>query len=421
MIPELLIGILGLVAGFLLGRLGPGRSAQALGQQRAEEGLAYIRGVNFLLAKEPERAIAEFVKAVKLNSDTVEAYLALGNLFRSQGDPARAVRVHQSITCRPGLPQEVLVQALYELAQDYKECGLLEQAKKALEDLLGKAPKMLQAWLLLQEVQGELGEWEEALRSQEKISKLRKGEDPNAVAHLWTELGKLQMEKGDLKAARSSLKKAISTNKLCLDAYLHLGDLYAQEGSDPKAIAMWKQVLDLAPEFTFLAYDRLEHAFFRLGQVSGLEVLLRSHTDGDPVLRLYLARHLRKKGELKQAAHILEGLLQERPGWMEARKDLIQIYSEQGSQEQALSECRRLASCVGTAGVVFTCSHCGHECPELLWKCPGCKRWDTLHPREGLELDVLRGQGAGVSGATLPSGRESGQAGQVSENVRAGR
>lgn len=391
MIQELVIGAIGLMAGLVFGRLGASRSAQVRGQQRAQEGLAYIRGVNFLLAKEPERAIAEFVHAVKLNSDTAEAYLALGNLFRSQGDPARALRVHQSITCRPGLPQGVLVQALYELAEDYKACGLLEEARKALEEAVGKDPKMLRGWVLLQEVQGELGQWEEALKSQERISKLRRSDDRNVIAHLWAELGKNQMEKGDRKAAKSSLKKAISTNELCLDAYLHLGDLYAQEGADQKAVAMWKRVLDLAPEFTFVAYERLEHAFFRLGQVSGLEVLLRAQAD-DPFSRLYLARHLRKKGELKEAAQILEGLIQEMPHWVEARKELIQIYEEQGWQEQVLAQCKGLADCLGESGSAFKCSECGHESPELSWKCPGCKRWDTLRPREGFGWDG-RGQG----------------------------
>lgn len=388
MIQELLIGAAGLVAGALLGRLGAGRSAQARGHQQAQEGLAYIRGVNFLLAKQPERAINEFVKAVKLNSDTAEAYLALGSLFRSQGDPARALRVHQSITCRPGLPEQVLVQALYELALDYKACGLLEQAGKALEEALGKDPKMLQGWVLLREVQGELGQWEEALKSQERISKLQKSDDRNVVAHLWAELGKAQMEKGDRKAARSSLKKAISVNERCLDAYLHLGDLYAQEGADNKAVAMWKQVLDIAPEFTFLAYDRLEHAFFRLGQVSGLEVLLRGQAEKNPFSRLYLARHLRKKGELKEAAQILEALLEERPQWMEARKDLIQIYAEQGLRDQALSECRGLTDSLGGPVTAFRCSQCGHESLELSWKCPACNSWDTLLPQEGFGRNV---------------------------------
>lgn len=392
MIQELLIGILGLIAGLVLGRLGGSRSAQTLGTQRAQEGLAYIRGVNFLLAKEPERAIDEFVKAVKLNSDTAEAYLALGNLFRSQGDPARAVRVHQSVTCRPGLPQQVLVQALYELAQDYKACGALEQARKALEEAVGRDPKMLQAWVLLQEVQGELGQWEDAIKTQERISKLRKSDDRSVAAHLWTELGKAQMEKGDRKAARSSLKKAIAINELCIDAYLHLGDLYAQEGVDQKAVSMWKRVLDLAPEFTFLAYDRLEHAFFRLGQISGLEMLLRAQAEKDPFSRLYLARHLRKKGELREASQILEALLQERPQWMDAQKDLIQIYSEQGLQEQALAHCRGLTDSLGGgSGPAFKCSKCGHESLELSWKCPGCKGWDTLRPLEGCGWDV-RGQ-----------------------------
>ncbi len=155
---------------------------------------------------------------------------------------------------------------------------------------------------------------------------------------------------------------------------------------------MWKRVLDLAPEFTFLAYGRLEHAFFRLGQISGLEMILRAQAEKDPFSRLYLARHLRKKGELREAAQILEALLQERPQWVEAQKDLIQIYAEQGLQEQALAHCRGLTDSLGGSGPAFRCSKCGYESLELSWKCPGCKGWDTLRPREGCGWDV-RGQG----------------------------
>ena len=420
MIPELLIGVLGLLAGFGLGRLGAVRSARALGRQRAQEGLAYIRGANFLLAGDPERAIAEFVQAVKLNSETVEAYLALGNLFRGQGDAARAVRVHQSITCRQGLPQRVVAQALYELGQDYRACGLLEQAGKVLWDALEKDPRMLEGWLLLEEVQEELGEWEQALRSQERISRLRKSDDRKVVAHLLVELGKAQMAGGDRKAARSSLKKAISINPLCLDAYLYLGDLYAQEGADPKAVAMWKRILELAPEFTFLAYDRLEHAFFRLGQVSGLEVLLRGQTDTNPFSRFYLARHLRKKGELKEAAHILEGLVQEQPGWVQVRKELVQTYVEQGLKDRALAQCAALAAYVGESKPGFRCEDCGHQSLELSWKCPHCKQWDSMRPLEGLSWDV-RGEGSATRGAPIHSGWEPGETGQKSQDVRAGR
>lgn len=388
MVSEILIGVLALGGAFVLGRLRARKSTPALQQQRAEEGLAYIRGVNFLLAGDLQQAIGEFVRAVQFNSETVETYLALGNLFRTQGDSARAIRIHQGITCRPGVSQEVLVQALYELGMDYRACGLLENARSAFQEAVKKDPKMLQAWVQLEEVQEALGQWEDALASQERISKLRKREDRNVAAHLLVELGKAQMAGGDRKAARSSFKKAISTDPRCVDAYLHMGDLYAEEGADSKAVAIWKRVLKVAPAFTFLAYGRLERAFYRMGQVSALEVLLREQTDADPFSRLFLARHLRKKGELKEAAQILEGLLQERPEWREARRELIQIYGDQGLYERALQECEAMAASMEGSRQDFQCGACGHRSAELFWKCPGCRSWDTLRPWEGLAEHV---------------------------------
>lgn len=391
---EVLIGALALALGVAVGRLGATRRASAIQEQRAAEGLAYIRGVNFLLSGDPQKAIDEFIKAVQVNSETVEAYLVLGNLLRSQGDAARAIRLHQGVICRPGVSKEVLVQAFCELGLDYRECGMLDKARDAFQEAVKRDPKQLKAWVWLQEVLEELGNWEEALRTRERISKLQRTVDSKVVAHLLVELGKAKWAEGDLKAAKSSLKKAISSHEACVDAYLHLGDLYAEEGDDSKAVGTWKKVLDVAPAFTFLAYGRLEHAYYRLGQISALEELLRQHSDGDPFSGLFLARHLRKKGELRESARILEGIVQDRPGWKQVRKELIHLYAEQGQYDRALAHCQAMLTTCEDSGYVFQCEACGRQSTELTWRCPGCRRWDTIRPREA-SLEHVQGAGEG--------------------------
>jgi len=135
---------------------------------------------------------------------------------------------------------------------------------------------------------------------------------------------------------------------------------------------------------TFLAHDRLEHAFFRMGQVSALEDFLRERSAGDAdlVTRIFLAKHLRKKGEMDEAGRTLKGILDQWPSSREARQELINVLLAQGRNEEALAEYEDLIASLHVADRHFLCQACGYKSAQLLWKCPQCRKWDTMASRE---------------------------------------
>src|SRR3989338_9398546 len=63
----------------------------------------YYMGLNYLIDEKHDHAIDVFVKLLQVDSDTVETHLSLGNLFRSQGEVERAIRIHQNLIARPEL------------------------------------------------------------------------------------------------------------------------------------------------------------------------------------------------------------------------------------------------------------------------------------------------------------------------------
>ena len=91
---------------------------------------SYFKGLNFLLNEQPDRAIEAFVEAVRVDPQTVELHFALGSLFRRRGETKRAIRMHQSLIERDDLPQDLKLQALSELGQDYLKAGLLDRAEE---------------------------------------------------------------------------------------------------------------------------------------------------------------------------------------------------------------------------------------------------------------------------------------------------
>ncbi|MDY7001315.1 MAG: tetratricopeptide repeat protein, partial [Thermodesulfobacteriota bacterium] len=78
-------------------------------------------------------AISELSRVAKNNPDAVEIYLALGNLYRSQGEIERAVQIRRNLIVRPRLDTKFKAKAWYELGLDYKRGGFVDRAVNAFE------------------------------------------------------------------------------------------------------------------------------------------------------------------------------------------------------------------------------------------------------------------------------------------------
>ena len=91
---KLLLGILlSFVLGAMLGRFLLHRGDKRRRSLAREGDKAFFKGIQYILANDHDQAIEEFTKSVQVNSDTVETYVALGNLYRSKGDIDRAIRI----------------------------------------------------------------------------------------------------------------------------------------------------------------------------------------------------------------------------------------------------------------------------------------------------------------------------------------
>ena len=87
-------------------------------------GPEYIKGLNYLLNEQQDKAIDVFIRMLEVNSDTVETHMALGNLFRKRGEVDSAIRIHQNLITRSSLSDEQRSDAVLELGQDYMKAGL---------------------------------------------------------------------------------------------------------------------------------------------------------------------------------------------------------------------------------------------------------------------------------------------------------
>jgi lipopolysaccharide biosynthesis regulator YciM len=246
--------------------------------------------------------------------------------------------------------------------------------------VLKKQPSNLDTLEEIERIYEELKDWGNAFSSRQKIARMAKGDHSHILAHHQTEMGKAFQEKGEVSRAKSCFKKAISINERCVDAYLHLGDLYIGKQEYKKAIAAWKKVVNVAPRFTFLAYRRLEGAYSKMRDLKPVEGFLKEcvQLNSDAFTHLALARYLYNEQDYDRALSELENALKLDPSFLEARKFIGVILLEQGRKEEALAAYKDLIDQLNGPYPTFQCANCGLIPTDLEWQCPQCRKWDTI-------------------------------------------
>ncbi len=383
--PENLRLLLGVSIAFTAGLLISGWSKRATDKSSASKGdEAFFKGIQYILSNDHDHAIEEFTKSVKVNSDTVETYVALGNLYRSKGDIDRAIRIRQNLILRPQIDERIRIQALFDLGLDYRTGGFLNRALGMFLKVIQKDPANVEALERAERIYEEMEDWNNAYRVRHRISRLTREDHRNRLAHHLVELGKGSAEKGDTGKAVSLYNKAISTDKNCVDAYLHLGDVYLERGDHKKALSAWKKIVHVAPRFTFLAYRRLEASYATIKDLKPVEDFLKecSSSNPDAFTHMAMARYLYNENDTEGSLRELDDALELNPDFWEARRFRGQILLEKDREAEALEDYEELIEHLTIPYLRFQCSECGFQANELVWQCPQCKNWDTINLKE---------------------------------------
>ena len=365
--------------GFLIGK----RFSPKHIQEAKESKIAFLSGFRYLLSKESDRAIEAFMKAVSLDTETVETYFALASLFRDKGEIERAIGIHQSIITRPHLDETIRLQALYDLALDYKKAGLFDRAIDIFKEVIRRNPQKKEAYLELANVYQVLKDWDSAYAVIHRLDKITGKDHSIMLAHFQTEIGKkLQME--DKRRAEDAFKKAIKINKKCIDAYLHLGDLYLKQKNIKKALGVWEEVIKISPEYSFLVYSRLGKIISEIKEERAFKKFIQTlekKRERDLYSSLFIVKYYLGEKNLEKAEAFVNEVLQKVPASVVARQLLSQIFLEKGETLKAINLLVEISQNL-LPQKIYQCSQCGYEASKLSWWCPQCQQWDTMEPKE---------------------------------------
>lgn len=378
----LILAILALLLGFIMGRAGGEKSTATTRKDRPARSPsddAFMKGLSHLMADHTDQAIEEFTRAVTLNSDTVETYVVLGNLFRQKGEIERAVRIRQSIIARPQLEPSVRLQALYDLGLDYRKGGLYNRATEAFQEVLDMDASHEESLRQLVSLYEEIRDWESAFDALKSLDKLTRSDSRRILAHYKTERGKELMSAGQLDKAEDSLNQAISADKTCLDAYLHLGDLELARDRQRKALNIWRKAIKLAPEYAHLVIRRVAEAEKVLGEKTVAAFLDEIDTSDAAVTTLLaLGEYYHAHSQDEQAQKIMAMAVEKNPGVLDAHRLLGECLLARGDRDGAIKAYGELLKQINGDWSSYQCEQCGFVSAQLTWKCPRCHGWDTM-------------------------------------------
>ncbi|MFO7728896.1 MAG: tetratricopeptide repeat protein [Desulfonatronovibrio sp.] len=327
-------------------------------------------------------AIGELSRVVRNNPDAVEIYLALGNLFRSQGEIERAIQIRTNLIARPQLDEHFKARAWFELGIDFKRAGILDRAHSALEQahkITGDDPAVLKE---LARLYADANEFEKAAGYYCLL------EQPLAQAHYMVKEARSKSIGGKNHSDRL-IQKAVKVYPGSVEAWLEIicRDFEMNQWNSLQ-LNLEKGLQKVKADLRFVLLEGL-YKFISSrpapaeenpisGNCSDTVVETLEHFEQNLIFCYYSAVFLKGSGQIDRARQWLEKTLVMDQEFWPARLEILDITQH----EQILTESfkTQLTFFTRKARMVkkFVCKKCGLKREQLFFLCPRCCSWHSI-------------------------------------------
>lgn len=347
----------------------------------------YLRGLNYLLNEQSDKAVDTFIRILEVDTETVETHLALGVLFRRRGEIDRAIRLHQNLIARPHLSSALKLQALLALGRDYYCAGLLDRAERLFFEVVqhddNESTRIAVRYLL--EIYQQQKRWEIAIKQAKKISKWD-SKIFKSIAHYYCELALNSLNTQDnQKEAIRLLDLALKYDEYCVRANLIKGKLAIINEKWEQAILVYQAVKKQDPDYITETLEPLNQCYLQhqsgtMGLLNYLHETLNEHAQTS--ISLAIVKLMQEKDNNK-ASQFLTQQLQTKPSLL----GLYQLVDLHLAQENSslvnkanLINLKELINKLMENRPVYRCLNCGFNSKILDWLCPACRNWSSIKP-----------------------------------------
>ena len=343
----------------------------------------YIKGLNYVLNEQPDKAIEVFVRMLEVDSETIETHLALGNLFRRRGEVDRAIRIHQNLIARPNLSRGRRAMALMELGMDYMRSGLLDRAEGLFLELVESGEFSERANQQLLEIYQQEKDWPQSIVIARRLESISGQSLHPIIAQFYCELAAADLGEGRDKEARDNLRRALNLDPRCVRANLLEGRIATSQGKPRAAIKHYKRVVKQDPDYIPEVIQPLLECYQEMDKqhefIAYMKELLKTHEDITPAL--FLTDVISQAEGEEAAMRFISSEMEEHPTVRGIDRLLeYTIARTTGETRESLAAIKDLTRRLLETRSIYKCQQCGFDAKHLHWQCPGCKKWNTVKP-----------------------------------------
>lgn len=373
--PLLLLLLTGFVMGYALARRRLRRQKRKLRFSNN-----YFQGLNYLLNDQQDKALDIFVELVETDWETIDTSLALGTIFRRQGEIDKSIKLHQNLLARPSLPADYKSTVLNALAKDYLQAGWLDRAESLFKEVINDDEFREEAQQCLMSIYEREQEWQQAIQIAHRYAKRGDDRIHEMIAHYYCELSHQLKLQGDLKEAESLANQALGTDKNCSRASILLADIAIQRGRYQKAIRFLRQVEIQDSQMIPLVVDRLVMCYRNTSNLGKCLVYLQSIDNRYQDISIIptLAKLMEEVYGLEDAIQYVSGAVLQRPS-LRCLRSLIDL---QGPISDAVIRLvPEVIESIADKQPAYQCCYCGYTANTHVWHCPSCHSWSSIQPK----------------------------------------
>ena len=348
-------------------------------RRRTEDESSYNLGLNAMISGNRDEAVVHLKTAVRENPRNLDAYIKLGNLLRERGQTKQAIQVHRELLVKRRLPKTVRSSIMKCLALDLAEAERWPEVVESIGSLPRGERVDPRMTALLRSAYEETDQIDKAIQTHKEFLKNAKLDAQPSMAVYRAHVAARALAAGNRAKAKTEFLSALKEDSVrAALANLHLGDMAASEEDTERAIAYWTRLLTDAPNRAHLVFDRLEKAYFDIGDYGRMMRVYEDLLSTAPsnVLALCgLSRMHERKGDVDEAVRLAREAIKHEGDTALGHRRLIQILVAAGRLDEAAREADGFLARTTDDGAFDTCPHCGETLGSAGWRCPSCHKW----------------------------------------------
>jgi lipopolysaccharide biosynthesis regulator YciM len=354
------------------------RSRRAAAVRRVEEESPYESGLNALISGDRAAALRHLAQAVRDDPRNIDAYIRLGNLLRERGQIRQAIQVHRELLVKRRLPEGTRLEIVKNLALDLAEARRWPEVIEHIRSLPRPERSDLRMLRLARDAYEATGDLDQAVQAHKEILKATSSTDEPAVGVYQAQAALAALERGNRDRARAGFLAAVKESPEAVLANLHLGDMAAEEEDLERATAFWMKIVTDRPECAHLVFERLEKAYFELGdfgRMVGIYEDVVSRSPGSVHALAGLSRMLERKGDVDEAVGVAREAIKHEGDSLAGHLRLLELLVGNGRFEEAARLAETLVRGLAESAAPRKCRSCGEDLPTGGWRCPKCRVW----------------------------------------------